>query len=388
MSQKTIAVDLSTVNGNICEEISGIQRQTGVIRSEGRSDLVSSSSITTRLEECFSCTLCSRMFKNKRGLNQHLRFCRNKVLESNLNRELISNRLVYHDSFSSVLESNSTGNSTVNSIDQASIQSNAAQAPPDAVLLEELLIWGLLSLSDICQIINSIYEEVVFWKRNLFMLPSGKVGKEFVEECSRLINEWVDDGPLRLVALKALMIMPSLLLQKPTKSSKTKDHVDNLRRRLNLWRSGSFDELVREARFTQSKFSQHRRADNIEQMAKKFNGFIIKGKINAALKLLSDVRSNDVLHLDDQTLRLLREKHPDSGEKFENLLLRGPELSIGEYAFECIDAFQIYKSAKDVKGTAGPSSLDVDGWRRILTSAAFGTKGHNLCDSFETLLRR
>ena len=118
-----------------------------------------------------------------------------------------------------------------------------------------------------------------------------------------------------------LIIMSSLLLQKPTKISKTKDHVENLRSRLNLWKSVSCDELVREARFIQSKFSQNRRADNIEQMAKKFNGFIINGKINVALKLLSNVRSNGILQLDDQSLRLLREKHPDSEEKFENLFL-------------------------------------------------------------------
>eukprot|EP00795_Rhopilema_esculentum_P015800 gene15800-7104_t len=330
MSQQTIYSDVSTTDNNVCEEIAGIQRQTSVKRSVGRSDL---------------------------------------------------------GNFISVLENNSTGNSTVNSIDQEWVQSNDTQAVPSAVLSEELAVWGLLSLSDTCQIINAIYEEVVFWKRNLFMLPSGKVGKEFVEECSRLVDEWVDDGPLHLIALKAMMIMPSLLLQKPSKKSKSKDHVEKLRKRLDLWKIGNFDELVREARFIQSNFSQHRGADNIEQVAKKFNGLIINGKINAALKLLSDAQRNGILLLDGPTLQLLRKKHPDGEEKFENLLLQGPELSIAEYVSDCIDAFQIYKSAKDVKGAAGQSSLDADEWRRILTSSAFGTKGHNLCDSLARMAR-
>ena len=201
----------------------------------------------------------------------------------------------FQDNFISVLENNSTGNSTVNSIDQELVKSNETQAFPSAVLSEELAVCGLLSLSDTCQIINAIYEEVIFWKRNLFMLPSGKVDKEFFEECCRLVNEWVDDGPLHLIALKAIMIMPSLLLQKPSKKSKSKDHVEKLRKRLDLWKSGSFDELVREARFIQSNVRQNRGADNIEQVAKKFNGFIINGKINAALKLLSDAQTNGIL---------------------------------------------------------------------------------------------
>ena len=247
--------------------------------------MVSCSSTTALREECFPCTLCSRVFKNKRGLDQNLKCCQNKVQESNLNRDLSFNWPISQDNFISVLENNSTGKSTGNSIDQELVQSNDTQAFPSAVLSEELAVWVLLSLSDTCQIINAIYEEVIIWKRNLYMLLSGKVGKEFVEECCRLVNEWVDDGPLHLIALKVIMIMPSLLLQKPSKKSKSKYHVEKLRKRLDLWKSGSFDELVREARFIQSNFSQHRGADNIEQVAKKFNGFIINGKINAALNL-------------------------------------------------------------------------------------------------------
>ncbi len=135
-------------------------------------------------------------------------------------------------------------------------QSNFTQVLPDAQVIDEFAVWGLLSLSNISQVINAIYEEVVFWKRNLFMLPSGKVGKEYVEECSRLINEWVNDGPLRLVAIKALMIMPSLLLQKPSRTSKSKEHAEKLRKRMDLWKSGNLDELVREVRFIQSRFKK------------------------------------------------------------------------------------------------------------------------------------
>jgi len=50
-------------------------------------------------------------------------------------------------------------------------------------------------------------------------LPSGKAGKEFIDEITRLINEWSNETPLRGIALKAVIVMPSLLLQKPKRNS-------------------------------------------------------------------------------------------------------------------------------------------------------------------------
>ena len=45
---------------------------------------------------------------------------------------------------------------------------------------------------------------------------------------------WINDTPLRKIALKAVHVMPALLLQKPSKSSKSKDHHAALERRLML----------------------------------------------------------------------------------------------------------------------------------------------------------
>ena len=111
-----------------------------------------------------------------------------------------------------------------------------------------MFIWGSLSLVDVVQAIYAIYEECVFWKRNLLMLPSGKAGKTYIDECSRMIKDWVNDSPLKSISFKALMVMPSLLLQKPSKKSKAKEHSEQLRERLELWKSGDFDSLVREVR--------------------------------------------------------------------------------------------------------------------------------------------
>ena len=57
------------------------------------------------------------------------------------------------------------------------------------------------------------------------------------------------------------MIMPALLLQKPSKKSKTKDHKVYLEKRLQWWVNGDLDLLIREGeaiqdRLTKSKVSK------------------------------------------------------------------------------------------------------------------------------------
>ena len=65
--------------------------------------------------------------------------------------------------------------------------------------------------------IDIIYDKVAFWHKNLFHLPSGLCGKRYIEETTRLLNEWIHRSPLNGISIKAVMLMPSLLLQKPSK---------------------------------------------------------------------------------------------------------------------------------------------------------------------------
>ena len=174
---------------------------------------------------------------------------------------------------------------------------------------------------DLKQVVSSTYEEAIKWKRNLFMLPSGKTGKEYIDECTRLILEWVNDSPLQSIAIKALMIMPSLLLQKCSKSSKANHYAKSLKRRLKLWKEGEFDGLVRELRLIQSKLIYQNNPTSVELMAKKINNFMLSGKVNAALRLLSDTESAGKLQTSKQTINLLKEKHPVDAPKYDKLLL-------------------------------------------------------------------
>ena len=51
-------------------------------------------------------------------------------------------------------------------------------------------IWEEVNGESCIQAINDAYEEVVLWKRNLFLPPSSKAGKTFVKELARLYQAY------------------------------------------------------------------------------------------------------------------------------------------------------------------------------------------------------
>ena len=79
--------------------------------------------------------------------------------------------------------------------------------------------WGERPTEEVLTVINNTYDEIGHWKRNLFKVPSGRHGKSFVVELARLFQAYADQSALETVALKAAMILPSLILQKPLQTS-------------------------------------------------------------------------------------------------------------------------------------------------------------------------
>jgi hypothetical protein len=51
---------------------------------------------------------------------------------------------------------------------------------------------------------------------------------------THLLNAFADASAMEVIALKAVMVMPALLLQKPHKRSKAKEHASHLERQINL----------------------------------------------------------------------------------------------------------------------------------------------------------
>ena len=75
--------------------------------------------------------------------------------------------------------------------------------------------------------------------------------------------------PLQDVAFKAIMVMPSLLLQKPARNSKSKDHLEALNRRLNLLKEGELTELLIEGETIQKSLSDSESIKTIAELSKK-----------------------------------------------------------------------------------------------------------------------
>ena len=75
--------------------------------------------------------------------------------------------------------------------------------------------------------------------------PSGKSGRRFIDEFSRLMNEWLKNPSLKDIVLKAITIMPNLLLQKSSQKSKSKNYLSTLERRMELWESGELLKKVK-----------------------------------------------------------------------------------------------------------------------------------------------
>ena len=70
--------------------------------------------------------------------------------------------------------------------------------------------------------VEDAYDEIVKWRKNTFLVPYGKIGREFIDKFTEHINDWNNGSPLQLIALKAAIVLLSVGLQKPSQKSKAK----------------------------------------------------------------------------------------------------------------------------------------------------------------------
>ena len=111
----------------------------------------------------------------------------------------------------------------------------------------------------------------------------------------------------------------------------------------------------------------------------------MEGKVSAALKLLDKESSTGVLNLTEEVLQDLEEKHPKPAPIEENTLLNGPIEKILDCYFDGIDEQTVMKAALNTKGSAGPSGMDAELYRRILCSKNFSAAGKALMEQIALL---
>ena len=135
------------------------------------------------------------------------------------------------------------------------------------------------------------------------------------------MKEWLQESPLKDIGFKAIMIMRNLILQKPSKNSKAKDHLKTLERRLESWISGDLLALLKEAETIQKSLRSTKTSTNIAEISKRFSLEMKKGNVSSAIKILTDNMKNSILPLTRQTLKQLQLKHSEGKEASQEILL-------------------------------------------------------------------
>ena len=309
--------------------------------------------------EKHKCKHCSKEFPTVRGVNIHMRACIKKLKKQQQRQPTV----------------------------MTDAQEEVTQTEPATPNVPSECTWD--NLESIMSAAESIYEEIVFWWKNLFKLPSGAAGKRYIKELTRLIKIWNEDAPLSICVLKLCMIMPAVLLQKPSRKSTAKQHGQYLRRRMDLWEEGKFGELLKEGRAIQEKLKQPmKRIENYEELAKKFAKLMMEGKVHAALRLLDKRAADGVINMTEEVFRELQKLHPDGKEAKDEILLTGEVPFFDPVIFSNIDESSIASAAIRTRGAAGPSGMDADQWRRILISKNYGAVGKDLREAIAKMTQK
>ena len=259
--------------------------------------------------------------------------------------------------------------------------------------------WGKLTGEEFCRKIGESYEVIVHWRRNLFLIPSGSSGKVFVAEVAKLFQCYAENDAIQPIALKTCMVMQALLLQKPRRQSKTKEHTIALKRRLALWNNGEITLLLEEGQSIQSRLTSLPKVDHDDKVSRRFTKLMSMGKIREALKCIDSDISGSILNLHDNVaihnqipetvLDRLKNLHPPAQPSSPDTLMHDHitnSLPSSDYIFEAIDAALIKKVACQTQGSAGPSGLDAYAWKRTCT--AFGNASNNLCQALAEVAKK
>ena len=99
--------------------------------------------------------------------------------------------------------------------------------------------WGaLVGENEIFYEVRSAYEQITTWRKNFFTLQRGKAGCGFLKELTHLIHLFTDRTTWERLSLGLVHIFVPIMLQKPNKKSKAKDHAKYLAARLEKWTKG------------------------------------------------------------------------------------------------------------------------------------------------------
>ena len=198
--------------------------------------------------------------------------------------------------------------------------------------------------------IDKAYDEIVKWKSNLFSVPRGQCGKAFIEELTKWLEHFNEFSDYQCVALKVFM---------------KEEHKRKLQERLELWKDGNINFLLKEGKTIQKRLKESKSSKK-QDTARTFANLMFHGKVSAAVRFLQ---------IDENVIKELEIKHPSSYPIAEGKLLYGPIADVPLCYFDHVDEAMITRATLRTKGACGPSSMNAEQYRLILTNKYFKTHG-------------
>ena len=83
-------------------------------------------------------------------------------------------------------------------------------------------------------------------------------------------------------------------------------------------------ELVFEGQTSQNNLKSAQSRQYISIISRKFRDLMQKGEVNGALTLLTNNMANGILPLNEQTLKLIKQKHSEAQDIILDVTLQGP----------------------------------------------------------------
>ena len=151
------------------------------------------------------------------------------------------------------------------------------------------------------------------------------------------------------MAMKLLMIMPKLLLQKEHMKAKKKENDKAFRRRMEAWQKGKYLELMEEAEAIQKGLRQQPRVETEGMIARKFRTRMEEGNVHQATRLLQPQQSG-LLQINKETTEKLKEKHPAGTRAIQEALLSGEIEAPPPVTFRSINQEMVRQAAMETKG--------------------------------------
>ena len=210
--------------------------------------------------------------------------------------------------------------------------------------------WGEMEGEDaIQQAIQSAYYMILGWRKNLFSLPRGKCGTDFIKKLTELINLFVNKTKWQRIALSLVHIFVPIMLQKPSSKSRPRDHARYLTSRLERWQNGDLKSLMDETNEIQKRMNKSKAERKEQHQVKYFLNLMTFGKVGEAAKKINNDDSVKGVHpLDDEIKDILQKKHPKARDVHPETVLLPNSLPPEPVMYEEVTADMVQRTARNM----------------------------------------